>query len=320
MALDVTDLPDYVDQSSLDQIMRDFLMPNFTKRATAVPNVKSAYALHKIASAPVPQVGGDCAFNASGGTTLTKRNLVSSPVKWQDNICLATLDTKYTQMMNTAGQDYSNSPVQKPIMDSIYGEISEGLGTSDWNGTVAGTAKYDGLHTVLSAETLVNANFTSYIPGGTALTEVNETNADKVVMALINAMVANKPGVYATNPTVEMPLSWFNYLNQRLVALNYFHVVPNQAGDVVSEGYLTIPGYTNIKVYGHLGLEGEDTAYMLNFKKNVYFGYDKDESAENTSEMWYSKDQQTHKYSIRIRRGWQVAYTNEVIKFTIPGS
>ena len=59
---------------------------------------------------------------------------------------------------------------------------------------------------------------------------------------------------------------------------------------------------------------------MLNMKKNVYFGYDKDESAENVSEMWYSKDNQTHKYSIRLRRGWQVAYVNEVIKFTIPGS
>ena len=316
----VSGLVNYVNQESLEQLVRETMGTKTAKMCNPVPGVKSSFDLHLIASSPANQVGGDCAFNASGTTgTFTKRNLVTSPVKVEDNICLQTLETKYTQRLLTAGQDYSGADVPKVVMDSLLAEIAEDMEQNDWTGTVAGTAKYDGIHTILAAETLVNANSASYIPGGSIISSVDETNIYKVVQGLYRAMLATAPGVIAKNPVIVLPLTWFGYLQQYYLDKNYFAY--NGTGTFDPDGTIPLLGFANVKVMGTIGLEGLSTAYMLDFKKNVFLGYDADAAAEGgIPKIWYSQDNLTHKYSIRYRRGFQVAYPTEVIKFTIPGS
>ena len=39
------------------------------------------------------------------------------------------------------------------------------------------------------------------------------------------------------------------------------------------------------------------------------------EKEEEQDEVWYSKDDDNVKYSFRFRRGWQIAFPSEIVKY-----
>lgn len=320
MAFDVSGLSNYTDQSALNQIVTENLAPKTAKMANVVPKVKSAFDLHLLGVTPTAQVGGDCAFNASGTVAMTARTLTTSPVKYEDNLCLQALEAKYTQMMLQAGQDYSGSSIPEVIMTKLMSEIAEDLEVNDWQGTVAGAAKYNGLLVPLRAATITQANAAAYIPGGSTITSVDETNIYKVVYGLVRAMRATAPAVMAKNPVIALPEEWLGYLQEYYLSKNYFAAAGQVAGNSVGDDtMLPVLGFSNVKVFGTVGLSGTGEAWMMDFKKNAFLGVDAD-GEENNAKIWYSQDNLTHKYSIRFRRGWQIAYPSEVKKFTLYAS
>src|SRR6185369_11511151 len=132
----VSSLDNYRDQSSLDLLVAATLSTKTVAMCRKIPKVKSSFDLHLLASAPANQVGGTCAFNASGTSTFTARTLTTSPVKWEMEFCLTALEAKYTQMMLDQGQNYQDKEVPAVIIANIFEEIKDSMEVNDWTGTI----------------------------------------------------------------------------------------------------------------------------------------------------------------------------------------
>lgn len=318
MAFVVSGLDNYKDQSSLDLLTAKTLGTKTASMCVPVPKVKSSFDLHLLANTPTNQVGGTCAFNASGSTTLTASNLVTSPIKWQMEFCLKALEAKYTQQMLKPGQKDENQTIPTAIMTNIIDVIAHNMEVNDWVGTIAGTAKYDGIHTLLETLSLTQANTSGYTPGGAALTaQPTTTTIGEVVYGLYNAMLANKPAVLEGNCTIVLPIEWFGLYQIFLLNKNYFAYDATK-GTNPNRDTLPLLGFSGVNVMGTRGLSTEQTAYMFDFK-NLHIGFDAD-GEEYIPEIWYSKDDRIWRFSAEARRGFQVAYPTEIMRFNIPAS
>jgi hypothetical protein len=76
---------------------------------------------------------------------------------------------------------------------------------------------------------------------------------------------------------------------------------------------LTVPG-KNVKVVGVHGLDNTGRAF-LGKMDNFFLGVDL-ENEDEEFKMWYSQDDDNIKYSVKFKRGVQVAYPNEIVEFT----
>lgn len=315
MAFDVSGLVNYTDQTSTDLLVKKTVKTKTAGFAKKVPSVKSSFALQLLSNTATHQDGSGCGFNASGTTAFTQRTLTTYAIKIEDTLCLRTLEAKWTQALLAAGQDYSTSDIPAAIMANIYDEEAENLETYDWTGTVAGAAKYDGLKTIIDAAVgVTEANAAAYVPGGAPLTAVDETNVIDVVSACYNALIANAPALLGqSNNYLFIPMEYFGYLTIAYLNKNYF--VYNNAATAGAEDMIPMLGNPNIKIVGTVGLTGTKDCYLIN-GDNMFLGFDAS-SEETSARMWYSNDDDIHKYSIRFRRGWQIAYPTEIVKFTI---
>ena len=102
---------------------------------------------------------------------------------------------------------------------------------------------------------------------------------------------------------------------QKLMNDNLYHV-PVGTGDqhgMYAEGSV----HEIIPVHGLDGLysqSGKDCIFALN-PENVFLGCDM-ENEEEQVKMWLDpSDMDTVRYSFRFRRGWQVAYPSEIVRY-----
>jgi hypothetical protein len=76
---------------------------------------------------------------------------------------------------------------------------------------------------------------------------------------------------------------------------------------------------TPYKVKAVHGLDGlidttETGLYMLKPSQNMHLGFDS-VSDESNAEVWYSKDDRVNRYSFNMRRGWQIAFPTQIVKY-----
>lgn len=154
MAFVVSSLTNYVNEQSKDLLTALHFESKTGSMAEVHPGIKSSEALQLLATTPIPQSASACSFNASGDITFTQAILAVSPVKWEDLLCLKTLESKWTQLLLKAGSKYTEADIPSKIMDEIVAVIEEQIETLDWQGdTAAGSAylnKYDGLRKLIS--------------------------------------------------------------------------------------------------------------------------------------------------------------------------
>src|SRR5689334_14029877 len=132
MAFTVSSLTNYVNEQSKDLITALHFEGKTASLAYAHPGIKSAEAIQLLASTPVPQDASACSFNASGDTTFSQAILSVSPVKWEDLLCLKTLESKWTQLLLKKGSKYTEADIPSLIMSDIIEVINEQLETADW--------------------------------------------------------------------------------------------------------------------------------------------------------------------------------------------
>jgi len=317
MAFDVSGLSAYTDQTT----MRDFIVKAQVKQKTAkyakkVANAKTPVALNLLTTTATHQVGGTCGYSTSGTVTMTQRTLTASPIKINQTLCLRELEAKWTAILLTSGQDYSSAVLPVPILQNIVDVDATQLETYDWTGTVAGAAKYDGLKTIIDAAGGVNeANAAAYVEGGAPLVAVDKTNILKAIDAVINATTALVPALLSqTNNYLFVPIEYYTYAVQAYLDKNYYGNFDNAKGEG-SMNEMNVIGYPNFKIVGTEGLTGTKDMYLIN-GDNMFLGFDMD-GEETNAKVWYSQDDDNHKTAILYRRGWQVAFPDQIVKFTI---
>lgn len=302
MGFTVSALTDYVDQTSEELLVALQFKGETASYANIQTGIKSAAALQILTNTPVPQPGETCGFNASGDTAFTQRLLTTTAIKYQDSLCLRTLQAKWTQVLLKKGQDYTESDVPKAIIDDIANQIVRINETADWSGdTTSGSAflsMYDGLRKIIKAasnEVIATAS------------TINAANIRAILSNMISLLPAAQKG--SADMKFFMGYDTAETYRQTLMNANLFHVstgTGNQIG-------LSAEGSVHPIIPVH-GLDGTNEIYLLDPDRNMYLGVDM-ENEEEKADMWYSKDDDLVKYSFRFRRGWQIAFPQEIVRY-----
>jgi len=303
---DVSALSNYTDQTSKDLLTAAQFKAETGALATPYPGVRSAATLQLLATDAIPQDGAACGFNASGSATFTQRTLTTAAIAIQDNLCPRTLETKWTQLLLKAGQNYTENDIPKMIMDNLVEMINKRLEVADWQGdTTSGSAylqRYDGLIKIINAASgVVTATASTF----------NATNA----IAIMNNMVLNIPAALKGDPSFTFCMGYdaAEVYRQAVITANLFHYNPgSQADDLYVVGSI----YKIKPLHGLDGLyvtAGQSCVFGFRWS-NVFLGVDM-MNEEETAKLWYSMDFDLVKYSFRFRRGWQVAYPSEIVKY-----
>jgi hypothetical protein len=269
------------------------------------PNIKSAEALQLLTVAPVRQSGGTCAYNASGTTTFTQRILTTGALKYEEDLCLATLQSKWTQLLLKAGQDYTEEAIPEKIIMEIMNKIQADLESTDWTGTV-GSNYYDGLATLVAAASGV---VTSSVEGTLAVSETN-------IRTIVRAMAKAVPAALKGNPEMRLFVGYdtFDMYMNKISTDNLYNMF-----DLGTYGECRLEN-TPYKIKAVHGLDGltdasETSMFMMMPSRNMHLGFDS-VSDENNAQLWYSKDDRVNRYSFNMRRGWQIAFPSEIVKYT----
>lgn len=310
MAFNVSALTDYVDQTSTELLTRTMFESETASLAGNLQTgVKFQEALQLFDVAPIFQDGTTCGFNATGTVSFTQRILTVKPIKIQDNLCPKDLEKKWTQHLLRPGKNTDLTFEQK-FTDTLVGEVQEDLEIADWQGdtTIVSNGqlnKYDGLIKIIDAEgSVVNGNPTG-ITTGTGIVAAN-------IVAIMDGIFLVIPPALLTKPdlTIVMGMDTFRLLVLTIKNDNMFHYKI----DMPTNNEFFYPG-TNVKVKGLNGLNGTNRIFAFRWS-NITMGVDL-ENEEEKFEMWWSQDNQTIRYSIDFKRGWQIAFPNEIVSFKL---
>ena len=306
MGFDVSALSNYTNQTSTDLLTKAHWQSETAGFATKQPGVKSSAALQILSVTAIPQDGSSCGYTSSGTTTFTQRTITTNAVKWQQDLCPRTLEAKWTQLLLGAGQKYSEKDIPKIIVDEIINNINEQCETCDWQGdTTGGSAylnKYDGLIKII--------NNASGVVSATAST-FNSTNCRTIVANIIT----NIPAALKGKSTVKICMGYdaAEIYRQKLMNDNLYHV---PSGDGNKTMYAEGSIYEIVPLHGLDGLysvSGQACVFALEWK-NVFMGCDMLNEEEKAT-MWYSMDTDVVKTYFAMRRGWQIAFPAQIVKY-----
>ena len=301
MSFVVSSLSNYTNEQSKKLIAALQFEAETAALASIQTGVKSSAALQILTVAPVPQSGSSCGFTASGSTTFTQRTITASAVKFEEELCLRTLEAKWTQLLLKKGQNYTEADLPSVIMDEVTKKIMSRLETADWQGdTTSGSSYlnvYDGLIKIIDAA--------SGVVSATAST-LNQTN----IRTILQDMVSKVPDALKGNPNFTFFCgydTYTTYLN-KISADNLFHIF-----DATKYGEVRVEN-SPYKLKAVHGLDGTDRIFGM-LPDNMYIGVDM-EGEEEQAKLWYSNDDDVVRYSFRFRRGWQIGIPSEIVEYT----
>jgi hypothetical protein len=272
--------------------------------------VKSSAALQLFDSTVVFQ-DDSCAFNGSASTTFSQREIVVEGVKVQEVLCPKDLEAKWTQLLLSAGSDYSEADIPAAYMDIKMQRLQDALEIADWQGEDGGAGganldKYDGfLHIIDTAAASVDGNVDA-VTVATGITSANALNIVQGIYSVVPEAVLN-----ADDLVCFMGWDAYRALIINITDTNFYHYVTD---DSARTGELMLPG-TNLKVVAVNGLTGTNRI-ITSRASNMYIGMDA-MSDSDSIKMWESMDDQNVKSSINFKRGTQVAYPAEIVEFTL---
>lgn len=249
-----------------------------------------------------------CGRSANGTSTFSKRTITVGDIAVHEDLCTKDLNGYWLQKMvrrGTNGETEVPGEIEGLWLNDKLSRVSRALAIADWQGdTASGTnnlSYYDGLLKIIDAETTVNGNPT----GITVATGIDETN----IISILQGMYKLVP----ENIIAEGDLSIFLgddlyrcYVNA-LINANLFHFIGE-------DGVTRLHG-TDIKLVRDTGLTGTNRLIATR-DSNLYLGMDGEEG-EDELLVWYSEDDRINKFTMSFKRGWQIAYPDEIVEFTL---
>lgn len=312
MAFIVTSLTNYVNEQSKDLLTALHFESKTGELADVHPGIKSSEALQLLSTTPVPQDASTCAFNASGDITFTQAILAVSPVKWEDLLCLKTLESKWTQLLLKKGSKYTEADIPAKIMDEIVSVIQEQIETADWQGdTASGSAylnRYDGLRKKIKAA--VGTNVATAVAGPVTVANVR---------TIVQNVLAKIPAKMLGNPKVKVLMGFdiAELYRSAMLNANLFHV---SAGSKDQQGmYAEGSVHEIVPLHGldGLGASTGDNPFIFAIipERTLHLGVDM-LNEEEKAEMGMDQYKKNVWYSFEMKRGWQVTYPAEIVEYS----
>lgn len=302
MALNVSGLAAYTDQTSGELTKRMILKGNTPSIVSVMPGIKSAKNLNTIGSTLYMQLGA-CGFTNSGTTNLAKVALTVTDVKVNESICLNTLEDYYTQVMMRPGSYNENIPFEEIFANEKADLISKEIDKIVWQGnTTSGSGNLS----------LVNG-FLAYVDAAAITASTVNVTASAFTIAnaitVVDTLVANIPTdvVGVEDLTLFVSHSEFQVYLTALRNANYFHFSP----DFDINSGIVHPA-SNVKVRPIVGLQGS-TRHILTPASNLYIGTDLLSDAEQFS-IYYSKDNDEVRFIAKFKLGVAVLFPEYLVR------
>lgn len=276
--------------------------------------IKNAEKLTLFANTAPFQVGGTCAFNASGTSTFSNRTLTVSPLKVNDVFCPEDLQIKFLSTKLVAGSNYDSMPFEKLITDSIVSNIQLGIEQAIWKGDTNSVGSptlkhFDGWLKIIDAASPTYATATAAITTGNIIGIMDE------IYTLIPAALLNNPA----KPLISF-MGWDTF-RKLVIAEKNANAYHFDVAGAYATGEMTLPG-SGLKVKAVHGLDnsqlGEGVTYrdriVTTWAGNLFYGCDLT-GEEETVKSWYSLDNQDIRVSVKWKSGCQIAYASEIISY-----
>ena len=315
MGFTVSSLTDYVNEQSTNLLLRSFYENKSSQYyGTVMTGVKLTDALQLFAVTGYPQADTACSNTASGDTAFTQRNITVKPIKYHDTLCPKDLRAKWTQILLRPGSsgEVESLTFEATIAEALVSLVKEHIERADWQGnTASGDAvikMYDGFVKIIDAAGTAIAGNTTNITVATGVTTGSSGNADTIVTNICDARTAaikNNP-----NQVMFCGTDFFDKYTATLMAKNLFHVDATAWANYE----MMVPG-RNVRLVGVPGLDGTNRLF-LSTRENFVLGTDMQNEFEDFK-MWYSMDDDNIKYTIRFKRGVQVAYPSQIVQFKL---
>lgn len=312
----VSSLTDYVIENEKKILHASILKADTFNKVQGIDirtGIKTKEEINIIATTGEFQADSTCAYNTSGTTTFTQRELTVASIAIMQTFCPKELEAKYTQKLLTAGDNKDfGSWFTEFVTNNIVAQIQANLEKALWQGDSSQT--YDANLKLITGWLKIMDDATGVVDA-TAST-MNTSN----VRTIFENIYSNIPSAVLGNGKPILSLcGWdtFRTLQTKLTTDNLFHYTGES-----NNGTLMYPG-TNMKVVAINGLNSDNHAALPAIKKNrvitlnpdnLIFGTDL-QSEQDKFEMWYSQDDRNIKMLTTFKVGTQVAHPTEIVSY-----
>lgn len=302
----VSSLPDYVNQTSFDWVLRTILADPTMNYISVETDVWSSKDIHIMENTPVI-VAGAGGFSASGNVELTKVTLSTVALKSQMVYNQYLLQDKFTQLALSPKAIIDQIPFEQALMEQESRQntkvINSQLWLSDTNIGSGNLSYFDGIIAQLGATG----------DRVTAATGAANWNATNIIDSIQTMYAALNEDILSDELVCFIDPATYNILVNALFQGNYFHF----NSDIAVSGDFIFPG-TSLRILRTAGLAGSSTsAYavdgapcvVMGNPKYIFAGTVTREDFANIS-MWYSLDYDELRSNFRYRLGAAIVFGN----------
>lgn len=285
MAINVNNLPAYVEEKKLGLIRKAVIGARTTEEVNLQTGIKGDTALNLLVTDVTLGDGSACGWSEAGTSAISQRILKAHPYKVNMSFCDKTLLKTWLNYDVKLAAGQKTLPFEEDFINGVVENVQAKLEKELWQGT-------DGYEAVLDAATLAGTYSAAASDSATKI--INET------YALIPSAAFEKGDVVCF-----VGYDTYRKYIQELIA-NGNLVITNVINDVAMPASVLIPG-TNVRVIPVGGLDGEAYKAVASYRDNFVYGTDLADDAEKF-DFWYSQDNREFRLAIEFTAGVQVAF------------
>lgn len=288
MAINVSAIPQYVDQNKIGLIAKSVLGARTLEYVNIQSGIVGKTAINLLNTNVELGDGSACGWNEAGSSTLSQREIDPALLKVNMSFCDKEMAKTFASYQVKAAAGRANLPFEQAFIDDVLKNTNAKLDNIIWNGVTVGGKKYKGYRDILEADAAGRKQATGESVYGTFLN----------VYKAIPAEVLDKAIIFCG-------MDAYRDLVMELTAKNLYHYNPT-----VDVAYETVLPGTTTKVVAVPGLNGSTTIVAAN-PEHMYYGTDMVNDDE-VFKFWYSDDNQEFRLAIGFSAGVQFAFPDQV--------
>lgn len=299
----------YVEEEGMDLMIQLQMESDLAPYSEVVTGVKGTQRMHFLSTNATWQ-SDSCAYNASGTTTFTEKDVTVADIAIMEDICPKLLQGFWAQKelaLGSRGEENIPAEISRLWVEKKLNIIKRDINISDWQGDTAGAGgsqlnKYNGLIKEIFADGSVVDGNTSDASTATSASNIL-ARMEEMYLAIPEDLRAGAPD--GSSLVWFLPQAYYDFYVIALRDANLFHF----KGE---EGELRYYG-TDITLVPQVGLASQDKM-VITPRENFVIATDLEADSTNM-EVWYSKDDRINHSLIAFKRGITYKYSNYIVKW-----
>lgn len=287
MAINITALPDYVEQNKIGLISKTVLGARTLDYVNIQTGVVGKTAINLLNTSVELGDGSTCGWNEAGESTLSQREIEPALLKVNMSFCDKEMSKTFANYQVKMAAGRANLPFEQAFVEDVVKNTNGKLDGIVWNGVTIGGKTYKGYLDIAKEDA------------------VSATTGESTYGSFLNVYKAI-PAEVLDKAVIFTGIDTYRDLVMELTAKNLYHYNPT-----VEESYeIVLPG-TTTKVAAVPGLNGKNAIVAAN-PEHMFYGTDMTGDDE-VFKFWYSDDNQEFRLAIGFAAGVQFAFPDQVV-------